>query len=151
VIIVAKQPKRHPGLASALLLGTPGGDPRYYNRKFPKPGSKRELAARAALARELLAEAPQGYFVKLIAAMIDPRTDSPFIRQTIKFVRHKGGLRASGRRHLEIATFMRAHREKHPELAVEQAALDAADHFEVSERTIWAAWEAFGGGSGANK
>src|SRR5580704_4930216 len=55
-------------LAAEFLLGTPGPKGRIYL----KPGSELELKARAILARLMLAEAPAGYFTRLVAALIDP-------------------------------------------------------------------------------
>jgi hypothetical protein len=130
-------------LATELLLGTPRSDPRgwyYLKREYIKPGSDREFDARAALADELRKEAPDGYFVGLLADMIDPRVNATSIeKQTVKFVPPKGGRRASGRLDLDIIEFMRKYLEKYPD-QTEAAANEAAKHFHKSERRIWAAW-----------
>jgi hypothetical protein len=57
-------------LANELLLGKPSGGSRYHQRKYPE--GRRALAARAALAQLLKAEAPDGYYASLLAEMIAP-------------------------------------------------------------------------------
>ncbi|HMA71390.1 MAG TPA: hypothetical protein VKP67_07870 [Xanthobacteraceae bacterium] len=139
-------------LATALLLGRPACTTNgwYSKRKYLKPGRKRESAARVALAIELRKEAPDGYFVQLLAKMIDPRTRThgPVPKQTIKFVPPKGGRRASHRADLDIVAFMREQLARHParqkKAGIDAAAWEAHEHFDVSERRVWQAWELFG-------
>ena len=66
-------------LAIEFLLGTPGPK----GRAYLKPGSDLELKARAILARLMLAEAPGGYFTRLVAALIDPPRRSAIIKRKI--------------------------------------------------------------------
>jgi hypothetical protein len=144
-------------LATALLLGSPAGDDKgwYSKRKYLKPGRKRELAARVALAIELRKEAPDGYFANLLAALIDPRPPRQptgimvkrvVPKQTIKFTPPKGGRRASDRGDLDIAQFMRewleAQEPKHRK--IDAAVYTASVYFHVSERRVEKAWEQFG-------
>jgi hypothetical protein len=127
-------------LATELLLGKPKGDPdgRYHlKREYPR--GERELMARAALADELRKEAPQGYFVGLLAALIDPRVEAASMeKQAVKFIPPKGGRRSSGRLDLEIAAFIR---EQH--CGVDAAVVLAKEHFHVSESRVWQAWKLF--------
>jgi hypothetical protein len=129
-------------LATELLLGKPRGDPEgHYHLKREYPKGQREVMARAALAYELRREAPHGYFAGLLADLIDPEVRSTSIeKRTVKFVRPRGGRRASGRLDLDIIEFMRKYLGQHPE-QTEAAVNEAAKHFDKSERRIWDAWE----------
>ncbi len=132
-------------LAHELLLGSPisGQNGWYHKRQYLKPGSKRESAARAALARLLRDEAPDGYFTQIVASMIDPQTNSPLINQRIKIVRLQGGKRATGRLNIDIAKFIHKRREEQPGITMEAVIYDAAEHFRISERRIKYAWSRF--------
>jgi hypothetical protein len=102
-------------LAIEWLLGTaaPKG------RAFLKAGSNRELKGRAAAARALRKEAPEGYFAQVVANLIDPprRIDPPapsaiFTRKFI-FQRPRGApVVGSDRRRAKIAAYMQAQLEK---------------------------------------
>jgi hypothetical protein len=135
-------------LAHDLLLGTtPGGThPRGWisQRQYPQPGSKHERVARIALAREL--RRGDQYFIGLVAAMIDPRTESSIIKQKIEFTPSKDRRRESkvlDRRDLDIAAFMHEWRTTHPGQSIESAVESAADHFGLAKRIIWGAWEIY--------
>jgi hypothetical protein len=96
-------------LAHELLLGTPG--PR--GREYLEPNSERELKARTALARILRAEAPNGYFTRVLADLIDPPRGSVIINRKIVFQRPRGTpVVVSDRRRVEIAAFMQEQLEK---------------------------------------
>lgn len=141
-----ERPKRHPNLASLLLFGkqSTSKDGWYTQRKYPKPGSKRELAARAALADELRAEAPWGHFVGLAAAMIDPRTKGILPRPQIKFVGHRGkNSRPQTTKHraIEIAAYIHERLPNHKN--VHNSIAEAAAHFGFVETVIWEAWDEY--------
>jgi hypothetical protein len=155
-------------LADELLLGKPSGGPRYHQRKYPE--GKRALAARAALAKLLRAEAPEGRYTGLLAEMISPHlepgtsfkkqsTHTVIRRQTVEFIPPRGGKRASGRLELDIAKFVRKklaqvqkERLKKKMLPLKEDRLDkrtvgqAAACFRVSEKTIRSAWKLFAKG-----
>jgi hypothetical protein len=130
VILMAKQQGQptemaRAELATELLLGKPCGDDdgRYSWREYPK--GRRALAARAALAELLRAEAPDGYFVHLLAELISPRAarasaatealagagDASIVavvkRQRIEFVPPPDGKRSAGRLEFQIVGFLR--------------------------------------------
>jgi hypothetical protein len=133
-------------LAHDLLLGRTTSDPKgwYPQRDYPEPGSKRERVARIALAREL--RRGDQYFMGLVAAMIDPRTESSIIKQKIEFTPSKDRRREpkiSGRRDLEIAAFMHEWRATHPDQSIEQVIAKAAEHFGFTDRVIWDAWKTY--------
>ncbi len=90
-------------LARELLLGIgPRG-----RKIYLKPGSEYELKARAALARVMLSEAPNGYFTRLVARLIQPLPPSALIQQKIIFKRPRGTpLVVNDQRRAEIAAFM---------------------------------------------
>jgi hypothetical protein len=151
-------------LADELLLGKPSGGRRYHQRKYPK--GKRALAARAALAKLLRAEAPDGYYTPLLAEMISPHpkpgTVAVIERQRVKFIPPRGGKRASGRLELDIAKFVRKklaevqrerRRRKMRPLKEDRLAKRTVDQakarFRVSEKTVRNAWKLFC--SAANK
>ncbi len=134
-------------LAHRLLAGTLTSDPEGWYPKRRYPSGKRELAARQALADELRREAPDGYFVHIIAAMIDPRTDSELIRQKIEFAPAKDSrleTKTSWKLDHDIARFMHEYREKHPGRGSVTKAVDAAvDHFGFETRRIEEAWKMY--------
>jgi hypothetical protein len=139
-------PTQGPHLASMLLFGeqTTSKDGWTTQRKFPKLGSEQEIAARAALADELRAEAPWGHFVGLVAAMIDPRTRGALSRPQIKFSGHRGKNskpQTTERRAAQIAAYIHETRTDHKSL--EDAIASAAAHFGFVESVIWEAWNAF--------
>jgi hypothetical protein len=155
-------------LAHSLLLGSTTsdpdpkpGDPREWSlgQEYPKPGSKLERVARIALARELRRGDEQ--FIKLVAAMIDPRTSNPLnprtgkpriyptklpknsiIKQKIEFtpLDKRREPKISARRDLAIATFIHEWRVKHPRQSRESAIAEAAEHFRLDAKTIWGVW-----------
>jgi hypothetical protein len=141
-------PNRRLDLASALLFGeqTTSKDGWTTQRKFPKPGSEQELAARAALADELRAEAPLGHFVGLVAAMIDPRTEGALSRPQIKFVGHRGKNsrpHVTEHRDVEIAQYIQKRRAKNDPEPVAESIGEAADHFGLADSVIWEVWNKF--------
>jgi hypothetical protein len=148
-------------LADELLLGKASGGPRYLRRKYPS--GKRALAARAALAQLLKAEAPDGYYTPLLAEMIAPSpkpgTVALIKRQTVEFIPPRDGKRASGRLELDIAKFVRKklaevqrERRKKKMRPLKEDRLDkrtvdqVATRFRVSEKTIRTAWKLFAEG-----
>jgi hypothetical protein len=132
-------------LAHDLLLGRTTSDQQSWHpqHEYPEPGSKRERVARIALAREL--RKGDQYFIGLVAAMIDPRTESLIIRQKIEFTPkdRRRESKISGRRDIEIAAFMHEWRAKHPDQSIESVVAEAAEHFGFSERIIWDAWKKY--------
>jgi hypothetical protein len=101
--------------------------------------SARELAARAALARELRKEAPGGFYTGVLACLIDPPRSG--VTQRIEFKRLKGAPRLSERADLDIVLFMRAQLEKDPKI---DAAVKAAEtHFDLKERRVRKAWSRY--------
>jgi hypothetical protein len=141
-------PKRRPYLASALLFGeqTTSTDGRTTQRNFPRPGSEQELAARAALADELRAEAPWGHFVGLVAAMIDPRTEGALSRPQIKCSGHRGKNskpRVTEHRDVEIAEHIQKRRAKNDREPVAESIWDAAEHFRLADSVICEVWNEF--------
>jgi hypothetical protein len=141
-------------LAHSLLLGSTTSDPRGWSlgQEYPKPGSKLERVARKALARALRRGDEQ--FIKLVAAMIDPRTGNPpkyssklpknsIIKRKIDFAPSRDKRREpkiSARRDLEIATFIHEWRAKHPHQSVESGIAEAAEHFRLDDKTVWGVW-----------
>jgi hypothetical protein len=133
-------------LAYELLLGKPISDPEgwYPRREYPEPGSKRERAARTALAMAL--RKGDRYFIDLVAAMIHPRPQSAIIKQKIEFAPSKDKRRETkplDRRDLDIAVFIHEWRAAHAGSPVQAAIAEAADHFGFAERIIWAGWKKY--------
>lgn len=89
-------------LAIELLIGARG--------KYFEPGTELELKARAALARILRTEAPDGWFTQTVADLIGLPPRSAVTKQKIVFVlnRTRGTpVVVTARRRAEIAGFMR--------------------------------------------
>jgi hypothetical protein len=132
-------------LAHEMLLGRPADDSSgwYLKRNYPERGSKRERVARIALAREL--RRGDEYFIKLVAAMIDPRTNSSIIKQKIEFetADKRREPKTSDRRDVEVAAFLHEWREQHPGEPVDDAIAAAEDHFGFGQRIIWSIWSRF--------
>jgi hypothetical protein len=150
-------------LAIEFLLGTPGPK----GRTYLQPGSERELKARAVLARIMLTEAPDGYFTRLVAALIDPPRRSAIIKRKIVFQRARGTPVVVGdRRRVEIAAFMHDQLQKQKRGAtagnararnLKRVVGAAQDKFGVSRATVMKVWSGFrprktnGSSSGPNK
>jgi hypothetical protein len=118
-------------LATELLLGKPCSNSRYLWREYPK--GRRALAARAALAELLRAEAPDGCFVHLLAELISPRPGRASAaiesltaagevsivavvkRQRVEFVPPPDGKRTTGRLEFQIVGFIRKQLAKNAE------------------------------------
>jgi len=131
-------------LAIELLRGTSVFDNkgRHYKRDYLEPGSSHERAARAALARLLRKEAPDGYFTQIVASLIDPPRRRVVVTQRIEFKRLKGNpWRASGRLDVEIAEFI--HERRKAGCQLKDAVTDAAEHFRVGEEKVRKAWGEF--------
>jgi hypothetical protein len=128
-------------LAHEFLLGIPGPD----GREFPKPGSERELKARTALAKILFKEAPNGYFTRLMAALIDPPRRSVIIKRKIVFKRPRGTPVVVGdRRRAEIAAFIHARLKNRTGTQSLKSVLgEAEDKFGVRRSTLLNIWSHF--------
>jgi len=123
-------------LAIEWLLGTHGPD----GREYLKPGDKCELRARAAVARALLREAPDGYFTRLVAALIDPSISSSIISRRIALKRPKGTpVVIPDRRRAEIAAFMQEQLAKQ-----KQGTAASAAQAQNLKRVVAATQEKFG-------
>jgi hypothetical protein len=139
-------------LAHELLFGAPNSS----QRTFPTGG--REKAARAALARVMTAEAPDGFFTQAMAALISPpeqrgRVAHVIPKREIIFRRHRGTpVVKSRRREIEIAAFMHEHLEKQKRQQngtdaqarnLKRAVGAAHDKFGVGRSTIIKIWSEF--------
>jgi hypothetical protein len=141
-------------LAHSLLMGRTTGDPKgwYPQQKYPEPGTKLERVARKALARALRRGDEQ--FIKLVSSMIHPGTKSSIIERKIEFTWSEDRRfepKISGRRDLEIATFIHEWRAKHPGQSIPSAIAEAADHFGFADRTIWDVWKEYKPTSRSNR
>jgi hypothetical protein len=135
-------------LAHELLQGTTTPSdphPRGWSQpqEYPKPGSKRERAARSALAREL--RRGDERFINMVAAMIDPRNKSSIIKQKIEFTPkdRRCEPKISGRRKIEIAAFMHEWLSKHPGQNITSAVVEAAKQLGLADGIIWDAWKIY--------
>jgi hypothetical protein len=130
-------------LAHELLLGISGSK----GREFLKPGSERELSARAALARVMRAEAPHGYFTQRVANLIDPPHGSVVSKRKLVFQRPKGTpVVVSERQRAEIAAFMHEQNQKRGTVTdklSKQVEADAHDKFGYKRSTLRKIWKDF--------
>jgi hypothetical protein len=134
---------KHEELAHELLLGVPGPKG---GREYPERNSKRERAARIALARMLWKEAPDGYFTRIVASLIHPKPRSRIVEREIIFQRRNRGtpvVVGEGRR-AEVAAFMHKELEKQKLKWGKQnlkAVVGAAvDEFDIGRSTIMEIW-----------
>jgi hypothetical protein len=138
-------------LAIEFLTGVPGPN----GRTYMTPGSEREKMARAALARFMVKEAPNGYFTRLVAAHFDPPPSSAVIKRILNFHRPKRGtpVRRSDRRRVEIAAFMHEYLRVQKEGAKGTSAQarnlknvipETQKKFGISRNTVLDIWKDFG-------
>jgi hypothetical protein len=129
-------------LAHELLLGTLGSNP----REYPERGSKRELAARAALAR--LLRKGDSFYIWRVADMIDPSLGSAVAEREVFFKRRDKGtpVVVGERRRAEIAAFLQEGLKEEKKIKPKgkpnfKAVVAAAENeFGVGRSTILAIW-----------
>lgn len=138
-------------LAQELLVGIRGSKGRIYL----EPNSRRELKARIALSKVLRAEAPNGWFTNVVAALIEPpRRRSAIIERKIVFQRPTRGapVVVNDRRRAEIAAFMQVQLEKQKrETAAtvaqarnqKKAEDTTTKKFDISRSTLMEIWSEF--------